>query len=129
MHGRQSNGDANWISALTCLVNTDLLATGKHIIPTLFKIFNKVYILLSIKGSCDGYIRLWQTYENSKKLKEILQIPVKGFINGLAFNADGSKLYAAVGQEHRWGRWWRLPEAKNAIVVINLQRATKEDES
>lgn len=57
-------------------------------------------------------------------MKPLLKIPVDGFINSLVFNSDGTKLYAAVGQEHRWGRWWRLTEAKNHIVVIDLLRST-----
>lgn len=97
-HGTQSNGVANWITAIACVVNTDLLASG----------------------SCDGYIRLWQSLDNSRKLKEILKIPMPGFINALAFNSNGTKLFAAVGQEHRLGRWWRIKEAKNKIVIIDL---------
>uniref|UniRef100_A0A1I8PIP4 Uncharacterized protein n=1 Tax=Stomoxys calcitrans TaxID=35570 RepID=A0A1I8PIP4_STOCA len=103
-HGVQSNGESNWITALTCVVNTDLVASG----------------------SCDGFIRLWQCAENFRKLKLLLQIPVDGFVNSLVFNSDGTKLYAAVGQEHRWGRWWRMSEAKNSIMVIDLLRSTTE---
>lgn len=98
-HGMQANGVPNWITALACVVNTDLIATG----------------------SCDGYIRLWQSADNGRKLKKILEIPMAGFVNNLAFNADGSRLYAAVGQEHRLGRWWRIKEAKNKIAIIDLK--------
>ncbi|XP_054729653.1 U3 small nucleolar RNA-interacting protein 2 [Anastrepha obliqua] len=101
-HGNQSNGEANWITAVACVVNTDLLASG----------------------SCDGYIRLWQSLDNSRKLKQILAIPMPGFINALAFNSNGTKLFAAVGQEHRLGRWWRIKEAKNKIVIIDLITST-----
>ncbi|XP_004521034.1 U3 small nucleolar RNA-interacting protein 2 [Ceratitis capitata] len=97
-HGTQSNGLANWITAIACVVNTDLLASG----------------------SFDGFIRLWQCMDNSRKLKEILKIPMPGFINNLAFNNNGTKLFAAVGQEHRLGRWWRIKDAKNKIVIIDL---------
>lgn len=106
-HGLQSNGEANWITAIACVVNTDLVASG----------------------SSDGYIRLWQCAENCRKLKPILKIPVEGFINNLAFNSDGTKLYAAVGQEHRWGRWWRLPQAKNHIIAIDLLRSSADRKS
>lgn len=54
-----------------------------------------------------------------------MEIPVNGFVNSLVFNADGTKLYAAVGQEHRWGRWWRLTDAKNHIVAIDLLKASE----
>ncbi|XP_067640850.1 U3 small nucleolar RNA-interacting protein 2 [Eurosta solidaginis] len=97
-HGKQINGVANWITAVACVVNTDLLASG----------------------SWDGFIRLWQSMDNARKLKQILKIPVAGFINALAFNSNGTKLFAAVGQEHRLGRWCRIKEAKNKIVIIDL---------
>lgn len=51
----------------------------------------------------------------------IQSISIAGFINGLAFNADGSKLFVATGQEHRLGRWWRLKEAKNQVVVLDVK--------
>jgi ribosomal RNA-processing protein 9 len=31
-------------------------------------------------------------------------------------------LAAAVGQEHRLGRWYRVKEAKNQVTVIQLKR-------
>ncbi|KAH8285469.1 hypothetical protein KR054_009694 [Drosophila jambulina] len=103
-HGMGDNGVANWITALAVVVNTDLVATG----------------------SCDGCVRLWQTNPNARKLQQIQSIPIAGFINGLAFNADGTQLFVAVGQEHRLGRWWRHKEAKNQVVVVDikLQSAT-----
>lgn len=78
-------------------------------------------------GSCDGFIRLWQVTENYRALKPMFSIPICGFVNNLIFNADGSKLFAAIGQEHRLGRWWRLADAKNHILVIDLQKITKLD--
>ena len=58
----------------------------------------------------------------------MLQIPIDGFVNSLAFNSNGTKLYAAIGQEHKWGRWWRLPQAKNQVVVIDLIKSTTTNE-
>jgi ribosomal RNA-processing protein 9 len=46
-------------------------------------------------------------------------------VNGLKFSADGSFLAAAIGQEHRLGRWWRMKEVKNGLCVIDLHQ--KED--
>ncbi|KAI8128132.1 U3 small nucleolar RNA-interacting protein 2 [Lucilia cuprina] len=106
-HGVQSNGEPNWVTAIACVVNTDLIASG----------------------SCDGFIRLWQCAENNRKLKLVLKIPVEGFVNNLVFNSNGTKLFAAVGQEHKWGRWWRLPSAKNQIIVIDLIRSTNSNEN
>ncbi|EDW77069.1 uncharacterized protein Dwil_GK22122 [Drosophila willistoni] len=98
-HGLGKNGVPNWITAIAVVVNTDLVATG----------------------SCDGCLKLWQTNPNARKMQQIQSIPMPGFINGLTFNADGTKLYVAVGQEHRLGRWWRHKEAKNQVVVVDIK--------
>lgn len=74
-----------------------------------------------VSGSCDGCVRLWQTNPNARKLQQINSISIGGFINGLTFNADGTKLYVAVGQEHRLGRWWRHKDAKNNIVIVDIK--------
>ncbi|XP_034108572.1 U3 small nucleolar RNA-interacting protein 2 [Drosophila nasuta] len=98
-HGKGDNAVANWITAIAVVVNTDLIATG----------------------SCDGCVRLWQANPNARKLQQMNSISIGGFINGLTFNADGTKLYVAVGQEHRLGRWWRHKDARNNIVVVDIK--------
>lgn len=65
-------------------------------------------------------IRVWKLGDNYRELTVIFEVPVKGFVNSLAFTNDGTKLIAAVGQEHRLGRWWRIKEAKNSIIIIPL---------
>ena len=79
----------------------------------------KEIVLLS--GSCDGFIRLWKCGSNFRKLEPLQTIPVVGFVNALAFTGDGRTLVAAVGQEHRLGRWTRIKEAKNGVAVIPLE--------
>lgn len=73
-------------------------------------------------GSCDGMIRVWKLGDNYRELTLIFEVPVKGFVNSLAFTNDGTKLIAAIGQEHRLGRWWRIKEAKNTIMIIPLMK-------
>ena len=51
-----------------------------------------------------------------------MSVPVKGFVNSLAFSSDGKLLIAGLGQEHRLGRWWRDATAKNEIIVIPLKQ-------
>lgn len=97
-HGRSLTGVANWISAIACLVNTDLIASG----------------------SCDGFIRVWKLEKSYREIKLNFEIPVNGFVNTLQFANDGSFLIAGIGQEHRLGRWWRNKEAKNVILIIPL---------
>lgn len=65
-------------------------------------------------------IRVWKLGENYRDLILLFEVPVRGFVNSLAFTNDGSKLIAAIGQEHRLGRWWRIKEAKNSVMVIPL---------
>lgn len=98
-HGKSTTGVANWISAITTLVNTDLVASG----------------------SCDGFIRVWSLGKNFREINLKFEIPVTGFVNSLTFTSEGKSLIAGVGQEHRLGRWWRLKEAKNVILVIPFE--------
>jgi ribosomal RNA-processing protein 9 len=76
-------------------------------------------------GSSDGYLRFWKT-TTGKSAKErgieaVGQIPVHGFINDIAFSSKAKFCVAAVGQEHRCGRWERVPRAKNRLAIIQLQ--------
>lgn len=99
-HGKSTTGVANWISSIATLVNTDLIASG----------------------SCDGFIRVWKLEKHFREIKLRFEVPVVGFVNSLTFTSDGNSLIAGIGQEHRLGRWWRLKEGKNAILVIPFQK-------
>ncbi|XP_055585979.1 U3 small nucleolar RNA-interacting protein 2 [Uranotaenia lowii] len=103
-HGKTENGEANWISAIAPLLNTDLFASG----------------------SCDGFVRIWKLVGGSKSILPVMQIPVEGFVNALAFSSDGKRLIVGLGQEHRLGRWWTLKQAKNVTLVVPFQM--KEDD-
>ncbi|XP_059609446.1 U3 small nucleolar RNA-interacting protein 2 [Phlebotomus argentipes] len=101
VHGKsQTNGEPNWISAIATLTNTDLVASG----------------------SCDGFIRVWKLESNFRKCVQVMEIPVPGFVNALAFTPDGNHLIAGLGQEHRLGRWWRMSEGRNCIAIIPFRR-------
>jgi len=52
-----------------------------------------------------------------------MEVPVVGFINGLALAPTGSFVAAAVGQEHRLGRWFRVKEARNSLCIVRLPPA------
>ena len=93
-----SNGTPRWISSLAIMPCSDLIATGSN----------------------DGYLRLWKINSKNKSITEVSQCEVKGFINDLTFTSDGKYLLAAIGQEHRLGRWSRIAEAKNQLVCIPL---------
>ncbi|XP_058443093.1 U3 small nucleolar RNA-interacting protein 2 [Malaya genurostris] len=97
-HGKTTNGEANWISSIATLLNTDVIASG----------------------SCDGFVRLWKLVGSSKNIEKLMEIPVEGFVNALKFTSDGKRLIVCVGQEHRLGRWWTLKQAKNRTLVVPL---------
>ncbi|XP_055544227.1 U3 small nucleolar RNA-interacting protein 2 [Wyeomyia smithii] len=103
-HGQTSNGEANWISSIATLLNTDVIASG----------------------SCDGWVRLWKLVGTGKKIEPLMEVPMEGFVNALKFTADGKRLIICVGQEHRLGRWWSLKQAKNRTVVLPLNVVEKE---
>lgn len=46
--------------------------------------------------------------------------PLEGFINGLAVSSTGKFVVAAVGQEHRLGRWEHQKNARNEVCVVPL---------
>lgn len=98
-HGMQDESNPYWITSITVFPNTDLIASGSH----------------------NGEITLWKCGEGFKTLTKKFSIPVIGFVNVLEFSRTGSHLVAGIGQEHKLGRWWRLKEAKNSIVVIPLK--------
>lgn len=49
-----------------------------------------------------------------------------GVINALAFSRSGSYLVAAVAQEHRFGRWWKVKGVRNGVAIISLPRQCAE---
>jgi len=89
---------SSWICSLTSMRRTDL----------------------AISGSCDGYIRFWLTKLFPRTFEEVCTMPLKGFANGMSVATSGRFLVAAVGQEHRLGRWSRVKGAKNGLCIAQL---------
>jgi ribosomal RNA-processing protein 9 len=89
-----------WLSSVAALYATDLCASG----------------------AADGYVRFWQAGLANNKLKELFRAPVTGHVNGLAFGQKGRFAVAAVGQEHRFGRWDRIQGARNGVHLINMEK-------
>lgn len=77
-------------------------------------------------GSSDGYLKLWRARPVEKQLEQISNVAVPGFINGISMHEDGRLLVAAVGQEHRLGRWQRMDHVKNGIVVMRMEGAVDD---
>jgi len=97
-HGPSPFGGPSWISALASPPLSDL----------------------AISGSCDGNIRFWHCDDGARTIEQVMQVPVLGFVNGLAVAPTGRFVAAAVGQEHRLGRWFRQKEARNSLVIVPL---------
>jgi len=73
-------------------------------------------------GSNDGYLRLWRvnTEDKGAGIEPLESIPIHGYINSIAMGPHGRFCVAAVGQEHRLGRWDRVARAKNRFAIIKL---------
>ncbi|VVC99220.1 unnamed protein product [Leptidea sinapis] len=96
-HGSE-NEVSRWITSLATLLNSDLFASGSY----------------------DNNIRLWRVCDSYKKFEPMFSIEISGFVNCIQFSADGKQLYAAVGQEHKSGRWYKQGNAKNGCLVIKF---------
>ncbi|XP_049868808.1 U3 small nucleolar RNA-interacting protein 2 [Pectinophora gossypiella] len=96
-HGSE-NEVPRWITSLATHLNSDVFASGSY----------------------DNFIRLWKISEGYRSVLPLFSIEVTGFANSLQFTTDGTQLYAAVGQEHKAGRWFKLAHAKNGLFVVNF---------
>eukprot|EP00697_Spironema_sp_BW2_P014623 gnl/Spiro4/5100_TR2548_c0_g1_i1.p1 gnl/Spiro4/5100_TR2548_c0_g1~~gnl/Spiro4/5100_TR2548_c0_g1_i1.p1 ORF type:complete len:456 (-),score=74.07 gnl/Spiro4/5100_TR2548_c0_g1_i1:72-1439(-) len=77
---------------------------------------------LCASGASDGSIRLWNCgAENARCLRPVASLRVDGWINSMGFNASGTVLVAAVGQDHRLGRWTHFPRARNGLAIFRLR--------
>lgn len=98
-HGPLTPESLNWITALAGLRYSDLFASG----------------------SGTGEALLWKINDDKTSFSLIRRIPLPGVINSLQFTKSGDYLIAGVGQEHRMGRWVRIPEARNGTHIIKLK--------
>jgi ribosomal RNA-processing protein 9 len=100
-HGRnRETNEPLWITSVAAAHNSDLI----------------------VSGSSNGFLKFWQVSTDYKSLKLVKQIELKGFINDLKFIENGRKLVCAVGQEHKSGRWWKISDSKNSIVILTLNK-------
>ena len=87
---------------------------------------------LALSGSLDGHIRLWRVgrpsedTEISKKTKMVLEridnstIPICGIVNDIQVSNNGSLIAAAVGRDHKHGRWITADKAQNGLLFAKL---------
>lgn len=84
---------------------------------------------VAVSGSSDGLIKFWRigrpTDNASKKTKMVidampLSIPIRGVVNDIAVSQNGQLAIAAVGRDHKHGRWIVAPEAKNGLMFVRI---------
>ncbi len=92
------NGHSKWINSTAALYATDLV----------------------VSGSSDGFIRGWKSEIGKNKLSSVFNIPVEGHVNALAIGSKGRFIAAAIGQEHRLGRWDRIQSARNGLHLFDM---------
>jgi len=81
---------------------------------------------LVVSGSCDEFLRFFK--KNEKEIFDAgeLKIP-RGWINGLRFSESTRFLVAAIGRDHRLGRWHTIKGARNGILIIDLKPSAGEE--
>jgi len=100
------NGEPNWVSAVCAKYNSDTVLTGSR----------------------DGRVRVWKVGEGFRNISQVgsgLEVP--GFVNSLSLSECGGWLGVGLGQEHRLGRWWRVKEAKNKVIVVPVPQLQDEE--
>ncbi|KAK8792023.1 hypothetical protein WA158_005400 [Blastocystis sp. Blastoise] len=88
-------GDSRWTVSIASIYNSDLFAIGSY---------------------ASG-LKVYTVSKNKRDINLLHSIDYDGFMNGLCISPQGRFIVAAVGQEHRFGRWWRDGDAKNGILV------------
>lgn len=78
--------------------------------------------------------RYARTYAHMKHLRKEISAHSRthtlqvGVVNALTFAPSGKFLVAAIGQEHRLGRWERIKAARNGVRIIPLVSADEAKE-
>ncbi|KKA27732.1 hypothetical protein TD95_001298 [Thielaviopsis punctulata] len=107
------------------------------------------YSDLVLSGSWDGYIRVWRLSEDKRSLEAagVVGAPeseegaskadkpfvIKGVINDIDVfergerGKDGLCVVAAVGKEHRFGRWKSVLGGRNGGVVFEIPRGAAKE--
>ena len=98
--GAADHSLCTWVTSLAVLRNSNIVASG----------------------SGDGYLRLWRVgvSDARQELAHVASLPQRGFLNGMAFASSGRFLAAAVGPEHRMGRWWRYKGVRHGLRLLQL---------
>ncbi len=104
-----------WITALTTIPYSDLI----------------------LSGSWDGCVRVWKVSEDRKKIEVVGDIGgergVRGVVNDISVfergdrGKDGVCVIAAVGKEHRFGRWIKYVSGQNGGVIFEIPKRARSE--
>ncbi len=87
---------------------------------------------LVISGSHDGYLRLWKAMTGltlaERSFEALTEVPLVGYVNGIAVGPKARFCVVAVGQEPKLGRWNRMVKAKNRFGIVQLRTDDDKDD-
>ncbi|KAL3309896.1 pre-rRNA processing protein [Cichlidogyrus casuarinus] len=115
-----------WITCITGLRGTDLIATGASTGEVLFWKISQPSKVAALGQTLSKEQRL-QMVDSSVTGTKLAPLPnsriqFAGFVNSLVFSPDGKFLCVAVGQELRLGKWEaaRRKSVKNSVHIVPL---------
>ncbi|EAK89287.1 Rrp9p/U3-55K-family snoRNP-associated protein with several WD40 repeats, partial [Cryptosporidium parvum Iowa II] len=73
---------------------------------------------LFFTGSDDQEIKAWKWSNQNNNISLINSIKISGFVNDIS--VSDKLIVAAIGQEHRLGRWNSIKESKNGLLVVPI---------
>ena len=88
--------DGKWLTSCAMFQQSDLLFSGSH--------NDKLNLY-----QCDG-----------SSIKSVNSVKIRGFINSIAIAPHSKYVVAAVGCEHKFGRWFFDKDVQNRIDIIKL---------
>jgi ribosomal RNA-processing protein 9 len=95
-HGSSAQGVPNWVTCLSTVKNMNIFASG----------------------SLDGFIRLWKVGEGNS-IQPLSNVPtINAVVNDLYLSPN--LMIAALGKEHKLGRWWVVPGDSNKLMICRL---------
>lgn len=125
-----------WIVSLACLPYSDVFASGSWDgTIRLWKISEDMRSFSALASStipAAGFVNSLQLLQLPASRTKSLAMADAGLVNGkkakVAKDAQEAKkgvmLVAALGQEHKFGRWHRIAEAKNQAIVVTIPEAS-----
>ncbi|KAJ1609097.1 snoRNP-associated protein [Cryptosporidium canis] len=73
---------------------------------------------LFFTGSEDHEIKAWKWSNKDGNIRHVNSIQANGFVNGIS--VSDKLIVAAIGQEHRLGRWKSIKDSKNGLLVVPI---------